>query len=201
MSWHDLVSSQASNVCITRHAPLNAIAYIVCVKQFVMSLPAISLGDWFSVNGKGGTGVSACTLQMIHTTYIRTNVPTYLRLQHTVSAPRCRDKNICKALSRDGMSKVTYNSHTYNRLVQYKFSNGTPILPPSVTVPTALVPTPTPHQCLQSFLMSQNHHMHNVLLDGNCTFWALSRQLYGSDKHHIQVRSMLHKGWSLPYAP
>ena len=77
MSQHDLISAQTSNVCITRDAPLNAIAYIVCVKQFVMSLPAISLGDWFSVNGKGGTGVSACTLQMIHTTYVRTIVPTY----------------------------------------------------------------------------------------------------------------------------
>jgi len=80
MSRHNLVSDQTSNVCITRHAPLNAIAYIVCVKQFVMSLPAISLGDWFSVSRKRGTGVSACTLQMIHTTYVRTNVPTYLRL-------------------------------------------------------------------------------------------------------------------------
>jgi len=38
------------------HATLNALAYIVCVKQFVMSLPAISLGDWFSVSRKGGTG-------------------------------------------------------------------------------------------------------------------------------------------------
>ena len=35
---------------------LNAIAYIVCVKQLVMSLPAISLGGWFSVSRKGGTG-------------------------------------------------------------------------------------------------------------------------------------------------
>jgi len=41
MSQHDLVSAQISNVCITWHAALNAIAYIVCVKQFVMSLPAI----------------------------------------------------------------------------------------------------------------------------------------------------------------
>jgi len=56
MSRHDLVSAQTSNVCITRHAPLNAIAYIVCVKQFVMSLLAISLGDWFSMSRKGGTG-------------------------------------------------------------------------------------------------------------------------------------------------
>jgi len=56
LSRHDLVSAQISNVCITRHAAINAIAYIVCVKQFVMSLPAISLGDWFSVSRKGGTG-------------------------------------------------------------------------------------------------------------------------------------------------
>ena len=40
MSRHDLVSAQNSNVCITHHAALNAIAYILCVKQFVMSLPA-----------------------------------------------------------------------------------------------------------------------------------------------------------------
>ena len=32
MSRHDLVSAQISNVCITRHAALNPIAYIVCVK-------------------------------------------------------------------------------------------------------------------------------------------------------------------------
>ena len=56
MSQHDLVSAQISNVCITRHAALNSIAYIVCIKQFVMSLPAISLVDWFSVSRKGGTG-------------------------------------------------------------------------------------------------------------------------------------------------
>ena len=56
MSQHDLVSAQISNVCITRHAALNAIAYIVRVKQFVMSLPSISLGDWFSV-GQGEVGL------------------------------------------------------------------------------------------------------------------------------------------------
>ena len=56
MSRHDLVSAQISNVCITRHAALNAVAYIVCVKQFVMSLPAISLGYWFSGSRKSGTG-------------------------------------------------------------------------------------------------------------------------------------------------
>ena len=55
LSRHDLVSAQTSNVCITHHAALNAIAYIVCVKQFVISLPVISLGDWFSVSRKGGT--------------------------------------------------------------------------------------------------------------------------------------------------
>jgi len=56
-SWHDLISAQTSNVCITHLAALNAIglAYIVCVKRFVMLLPAISLGDWFSVSRKGGT--------------------------------------------------------------------------------------------------------------------------------------------------
>jgi len=37
MSRHDLVSAQTSNVCITHLAALNAIAYIICVKQFVMS--------------------------------------------------------------------------------------------------------------------------------------------------------------------
>ena len=52
MSWHGLVSAHTSNV-YNSHATLNALAYIVCVKQFVMSLPAISLGDWFSVSRKG----------------------------------------------------------------------------------------------------------------------------------------------------
>ena len=33
MSQHDLVSAQISNVRITHHAALNAIAYIVCVKH------------------------------------------------------------------------------------------------------------------------------------------------------------------------
>jgi len=58
MSRHNLVSAQISNVYITRHAALNAIAYIVCVKQFEMSLPAISLGYWFSGSrdSKGKTG-------------------------------------------------------------------------------------------------------------------------------------------------
>ena len=43
MSRHDLVSAQTSNICITRLAALNTITYIVCVKQFVMSVPVISL--------------------------------------------------------------------------------------------------------------------------------------------------------------
>ena len=38
---------------------INAVAYIVCVKQFVVSIPALSLGDWFSVSRKGGTGGGA----------------------------------------------------------------------------------------------------------------------------------------------
>ena len=44
---------------------------------------------------------------------------------------------------------------------------------------------------LESFLMNQNRHMHDVSPDGNCMFRALSHQLYGSDNHHIQVRQML----------
>jgi len=38
MSKHDLVSAETSTVCITQHAVLIDIVYIVCVKQFVMSL-------------------------------------------------------------------------------------------------------------------------------------------------------------------
>jgi len=56
MSQHDLVSAQTSTVCITHHAALRATAYKECFKQFVMSLLAISLGDWFSMSRKGGTG-------------------------------------------------------------------------------------------------------------------------------------------------
>ena len=52
MSWQDLVSAQTSNVCITHHAALNAVR----AKQFVMSLPAMSLGDWFSMSRKVGRG-------------------------------------------------------------------------------------------------------------------------------------------------
>jgi len=76
MFQHDLVSAQTSNVYITRHAPLNAIAYIVCVKQFVMSLPAISLGDWFNVNGKGDRGFRMLIANDTHT-YVRTYQCTY----------------------------------------------------------------------------------------------------------------------------
>ena len=57
MSRHDLILAQTSNVCVIHLAALNAIATLyVCVKQFVMSLPVISLGDWISVSRKGGTG-------------------------------------------------------------------------------------------------------------------------------------------------
>ena len=122
MSWHDLVSSQASNVCITRHAPLNAIAYIVYVKQFVMSLPTLSLGDWFSVTERVGQGFPHA-----RTTHVRMNQRTYTS---STMSQHCWNKNPCKALPRDGMSKVTYNSHTYNRLVRYKFSMATPSLVP-----------------------------------------------------------------------
>ena len=57
MSQHDLVSAQISNVWITHHPALNVTVYILCVKQFVVSLPAGNfLGNWFSVSRKGGTG-------------------------------------------------------------------------------------------------------------------------------------------------
>ena len=55
MSWHDLVSAKTAKVCITRLATLNATAYTVYVQQ-LMSLPAVSLGDWVRVCRKGGTG-------------------------------------------------------------------------------------------------------------------------------------------------
>ena len=65
---------------------------------------------------------------------------------------------------------------------------------PGVTMPTSLVPTSTPPSMLtdvESFLMSQNRHVYNVLPDGNCMFRALSHQLYGSDEQHLHVRTML----------
>ena len=68
------------------------------------------------------------------------------------------------------------------------------ILPPGVTVPRSLVPISAPSSTLtdvESFLMSQCYLAHDVLPDGNCMFRALSHQLYGSDQHHVQVRSML----------
>jgi len=63
-----------------------------------------------------------------------TNVPTSPAL--CLSTPVLRQNP--NALSTNGMPKVTYTSHTYNRFVRYKFSNGnlnfTCILPPGVTV-------------------------------------------------------------------
>jgi len=40
-------------------APLTANVSCMYVKQSVMLLPAMSLGDWFSVCRKGGTGFTA----------------------------------------------------------------------------------------------------------------------------------------------
>ena len=37
----------------------------------------------------------------------------------------------------------------------------------------------------------QNCHVCNLLPDGNCVFWAVFYELYGSDEHHIQVRSII----------
>jgi len=53
-----MVAPLTANVCITCHETFSFKCYsmIVCVKQFVISLPAISLGDWFFVSRKGGTG-------------------------------------------------------------------------------------------------------------------------------------------------
>jgi len=48
----DMVAPLTPNVCITHHAVLNAIAYIFQTVYDVTS----SLGDWFSVSRKGGTG-------------------------------------------------------------------------------------------------------------------------------------------------
>ena len=72
MSRHDLVSAQTSNVRITRHAALNAIAYIVCVKQlFVMSLPAISrrLVQWERKGWNWGRWVGIST-QRVKTAWL-----------------------------------------------------------------------------------------------------------------------------------
>jgi len=78
-----LVSAQISNVCITRHAALNAIAYTVCVKQFVKSLPAISLGDWFSVSRKGGTGGGGLVLytQRVKTVWLCVGLAVKIPIQ------------------------------------------------------------------------------------------------------------------------
>ena len=68
------------------------------------------------------------------------------------------------------------------------------VFPPGVTVPRSLVPISAPSSTLtdvESFLMSQCRLAHDVLPDGNCMFRALSHQIYGSDQHHVHVRSML----------
>jgi len=44
-----------ANVRITCHAALNAIVCSYVSKQFAMSIPAMSLGDWFNAIRKGGT--------------------------------------------------------------------------------------------------------------------------------------------------
>ena len=54
-------------------------------------------------------------------------------------------------------------------------------------MPRSLVPISAPPSTLthlESFLMSVAH---DVLPDGNCMFRALSRQLYGSDQHHVHM--------------
>ena len=67
------------------------------------------------------------------------------------------------------------------------------ILSPGTTLPECLTPAApsTTLTYMESFLLSQGRCVHNVLPDGNCMFRALSHQLYGNDKHHIEVRKLL----------
>ena len=44
----------------------------VCVKQFVMSLPALSLGDWFSMSRKGRTGGGGLVYIYMYTQRVKT---------------------------------------------------------------------------------------------------------------------------------
>jgi len=50
----DVVAPLASNVHLAHHAALNARACVCQPINFVMSLSAMSLGDWLSVNKKVG---------------------------------------------------------------------------------------------------------------------------------------------------
>ena len=106
MSQHDLVSARISNVCTTRYAALNAIAYIVCVKQFVMSLPAISLGYWFSGSRKGETG----------------EVGWYIHLKGENRTALC-GFGCKKSLSRVITQMVLENSHPPHRASIMQFSS------------------------------------------------------------------------------
>ena len=67
------------------------------------------------------------------------------------------------------------------------------ILSPGTTLPECLTPASPPPTLtnIESFLFSQGRCVHNVLPDGNCMFRALSHQLYGNDKHNIEVRKLL----------
>ena len=56
MSQHNVVSAQ--NHAEEVVAPIHSnVMYKLCVEQSVMSFPAISLGDWFSVNRNRGEWV------------------------------------------------------------------------------------------------------------------------------------------------
>ena len=100
---------------------------------------------------------------------------------------------------RNQMYHATINTtngvESQNKLLKYSYL-ATPnfVLPPGVTVPRSLVPISAPSSTLtdvESFSMIQCRLAHDVLPDGNCMFRALSHQLYGSDQHHVHVRSML----------
>ena len=44
---------------------------------------------------------------------------------------------------------------------------------------------------VDDFLMSQDRSAHLILPDGNCLFRALSHQLYGCEKYHVELRNIL----------
>ena len=67
MSWHDLVSAQTSNVCITRHAALNAIA---CMRQTICDVTSSKvLGRLVQCDGTGGGGL-VYTLKRVKTAWL-----------------------------------------------------------------------------------------------------------------------------------
>ena len=65
--------------------------------------------------------------------------------------------------------------HSYSHLVS---------LCPKPTVPTN--PRLLLITAYRTSWWARTRHVHNVLLDGNCMFWTISHQFYGSDEHSSQ---------------